>query len=746
MPTLEQLDAAMARAWRHVPVVQQLGGGDITFTDPVHPLRVTGTDAAVYQLRQRDGTLVALRCPLSDTFNSTHAVQYQAIERNSDLERDWLARSVTYHSEGVMLPRRGLRSEGKSVIAMEWIEGLMLLEAVEQACRIGHHSVLMELAQEWLSVAAEMKAIGFVHGDLSAENILVGSNGRIQLVDYDTSTWPGSPPVSPALGTPGFVHPRANLHTRVAHRDAFSALVIYVSLHALAVRPEIWNRARTQRGRSGQELLFSAWDLAHSGSSPIFAELHHTADQQVQAAVFTLAAACDGAPDTIPPLGMVADVANLDSPRAIGGVAIRDRTSLRDRRVARLDKGLVAGADRSPGGPAAPSSGKREDRAELIRRLQRAVMQEDGETIARVWPEVRGDRRVSAVAILAADILQRRFGKAIADALRVGDDRAIVSAVKEAERSGVAVTASTRRAARMGTRRIKLRERLAAAMSGNDRKALVEIALSAEIEELHPLDGQTSSAIGHALAASQLDWALRTGDDTEIAAIVRSDERLDTSRFDDAMRARVDLAMQRVRWVERVRSALRERDGRALEVAFQEDPGGARDPLGKGERSRAERMIERERATRRLNRAMADGSDEAVVAAINQVMASGAPLPTSAEWEKVRKAVEHILLIEALQEAAHTSPPDHVRLARLLPAARVLEREAPSLVTELDLDGLEETVLREAHRARLHDALAAGDDDAIAEAAYPDAFGTLASLDVELRRKVEQAVAAVRWR
>ncbi len=751
MPTLEQLDAAMSRPWLQVPAVQQLGGGHISLIDHGRPARVIGADAAVYQLRQSNGKVLALRCPLNDTFSEAHGVHYRALTVGGELERlglaaGWLVGDLRYFEEGLMVPRRAFRSSGHPVIAMEWIEGLTLLDTVQEACSTGHHQALATLAREWLSLVTGIGEAGFTHGDLSAENAIVRRDGRITLVDYDTCAWPGSAPVPTPPGTPGFVHPRANERTPAASKDAFAALIVYVSLRALAVHPRTWERARAQPGRTGQELLFNTRELADLQVSPIFAELFHLEDQRIHPLLSALSGVCTGAPDAVPPLELLAGRASEESDRTRKVDLKRARVIWANEGIARPGhgKGNERRSNQPPAAPALASIPAREDRrAALVQRLYQAVAVEDAEVVAEVWPELRGDPRISAIAILVADILQRRFGQIIAEALRRGDDKTIVASVQEAQDAGVAVTVSTRRAARAAARRIRLRERLAAAIEADDVMTLVALARWPRLEEIQPLDPRTSDALERAVAWMELDRALKAADDAAIARALESGATLDDSRLDDAARARIDLAVRRTEWLGTVRSALRSRDVKVLEAALQDVPTDVRDRLSQVERSRMERLIERERSVRRLHRALADRSDEAILDAVTTVMASGAPLPGSIDWEEVRGVVDRTSLFEAVREAAGTSPPDHARLARLLPAARLLSREFPVLAADLDIDELERCVLRASHLRRVLEALAGGNDEAIVAAALPDAFGAMGSLNAQQRARVEVAVARV---
>ena len=103
--------------------------------------------------------------------------------------------------------------------------------------------------------------------------------------------------------------------------------------------------------------------------------------------------------------------------------------------------------------------------------------------------------------------------------------------------------------------------------------------------------------------------------------------------------------------------------------------------------------------------------------------------------------VDRVSLADAIREAASSDPPDYARLARLLPAARAAMAEAPGgHQDDYDFGRLERDILRAAHLARLRDALANDDEAAIAAAADPDPYGTIASLTDAQRLRVARAM------
>ena len=206
-----------------------------------------------------------------------------------------------------------------------------------------------------------------------------------------------------------------------------------------------------------------------------------------------------------------------------------------------------------------------------------------------------------------------------------------------------------------------------------------------------------------------------------------------------AARQRLDLARSRIRWAEDVRAALRRRDGIALRRLLENPPPGAESHLTDVESRRIQRASTREAAVSRLERALREGPDREVVAALAEFESAGAPFPDVLDWTAVRGVVDRISLAEALRAAAAADPPDTAQLARLLPAARAALGDQ-GMPGEPDWAALEQSVLRAAHLARLREALAAGDDARIAFAAVPDPYGALSLLTPEERERVDGAL------
>jgi hypothetical protein len=187
------------------------------------------------------------------------------------------------------------------------------------------------------------------------------------------------------------------------------------------------------------------------------------------------------------------------------------------------------------------------------------------------------------------------------------------------------------------------------------------------------------------------------------------------------------------------RKALRLRDASALRGLLASAPAGAERRLTEVESRRILRLSMREAAVSRLERALREGPDREVVAALTEFESAGAPFSEVLDWTAVRGVVDRISLSEALRAAAAANPPDTARIARLLPAARAALSSGGD--DEPDWTALERSVLRAAHVARLRDAITADDDARIMAAAVPDPYSARALLSPDEQRRVETALA-----
>lgn len=128
------------------------------------------------------------------------------------------------------------------------------------------------------------------------------SQGHIRLIDYDGWFLPalsGRPPGE--LGHPNYQHPeRLSNGYYAANADAFSALVIYLSLLALRADPGLWSLYN-----SGENLLLKADDFTQPGQTPVWRSLQGSSDPDVRRLAADLAGFCQGSVANVPDLEAV---------------------------------------------------------------------------------------------------------------------------------------------------------------------------------------------------------------------------------------------------------------------------------------------------------------------------------------------------------------------------------------------------------------------------------------------------------
>lgn len=133
---------------------------------------------------------------------------------------------------------QGLRLDDNEVIpavVMDWIDGNTLSSYILENRE--NSSAINRLAAQFYDMCSVMRQESLAHGDLSSENIMVKSNGKMVLIDYDSFYAPtlSTQIKQSIIGTPGFQH-RQRAQQRYISYDAdfFSQQIIYLALLAIA--------------------------------------------------------------------------------------------------------------------------------------------------------------------------------------------------------------------------------------------------------------------------------------------------------------------------------------------------------------------------------------------------------------------------------------------------------------------------------------------------------------------------------
>ena len=251
------------------------------------PLVTSGQFAYVYKLKSMNGGGdFAVRCFRG--YLGDRDQRYRAIQ-----EHLWET-PVTYLSE-FSYAAEGILVSGNRfpILFMNWIDGPTLDLYIGEM--LHRREVLLHLSEEWLKLVHALRVAGIAHGDLQHGNIIV-EHGQLRLVDHDgifvpkMEGWTAS-----EVGHQHYQHPRREARHFDEKLDHFSSIVIYLSLLALAEKPELWQEYHDEN------LLFTKADFADPNASTLFQKIREIGPEHARLAD-ALASAVVGPPESVPSL------------------------------------------------------------------------------------------------------------------------------------------------------------------------------------------------------------------------------------------------------------------------------------------------------------------------------------------------------------------------------------------------------------------------------------------------------------
>jgi hypothetical protein len=150
---------------------------------------------------------------------------------------------------------------------MRWIDGQTLDTFLDKNFR--SPEVIQRLRTSFHEISTKLSGWGIAHGDLQSLNVLV-EGSQLRLIDYDGMYVPGMQEGNGTeIGHRHYQHPDRNRATFGPKMDRFSLISIYMSLSAIAERPEFYSKYRS----GGEAILFTANDYADPASSALFEDV-----------------------------------------------------------------------------------------------------------------------------------------------------------------------------------------------------------------------------------------------------------------------------------------------------------------------------------------------------------------------------------------------------------------------------------------------------------------------------------------
>ena len=228
------------------------------------PQAATGQSAVVFRAGL-GAQNVALRCFTRDV--PGQRARYQTL--HAYLMKSMPSYMVEFHYWDDEILVAG---ERYPLVQMGWADGMSLDKWVKN--HLKRSADLAKLAGTWLDIVNDMLRLNFAHGDLANDNCLV-KGSSIKLIDYDGCYIPPlAGEKSDELGNPHFQHPDRGGHY-AANIDAFSSLVIYLSLLALSKDSGLW------KFHTDRNLIFTKDDYQAPSRTAIWRELATIRDPQI---------------------------------------------------------------------------------------------------------------------------------------------------------------------------------------------------------------------------------------------------------------------------------------------------------------------------------------------------------------------------------------------------------------------------------------------------------------------------------
>lgn len=254
----------------------ELRMGEVELNQLGLPRACSGAFASVYKVNCSSGAK-AVRCflfPVSDQ-KERYEILARHLERNP-------ARCLAAFE--FLLPGIRIQSKDYPLLKMEWIEGPALHTFISRLLANEEESrkSIESLRLRFRATIAELRNCKVAHGDLQHGNIIISSEDRLVLVDYDGIFVPELIRFQSAeLGHPNYQHPkRAGKHFGL-YLDNFAGWLIDTSLLFLAEDPSLW-----QRFAGGDEsILFKRQDLLDPDRSALFKELGSHKSTKIKAAL-----------------------------------------------------------------------------------------------------------------------------------------------------------------------------------------------------------------------------------------------------------------------------------------------------------------------------------------------------------------------------------------------------------------------------------------------------------------------------
>lgn len=236
----------------------------------------SGNYGSIYKIKDENEKYFALKCFTRNSANLNE--RYLKISNylsNKAKGINFLAH-FRYYEDGIRT--RKSQNFFFPLLKMEWIDGITLNRFIQN--NLNDPKTLKRISENIVSEIQKLQEAGISHGDLAGDNIIVTDDGGVKLVDYDGMFIPDfKGRKSSEMGHADFQHPKRTADSFASKLDNFSVLILHLSLSALAVRPELWDK---YNGNDPDCLILRKKDFLNLNVSPAFKEISSMRNKKIK--------------------------------------------------------------------------------------------------------------------------------------------------------------------------------------------------------------------------------------------------------------------------------------------------------------------------------------------------------------------------------------------------------------------------------------------------------------------------------
>lgn len=236
----------------------------------------SGNYGSIYKIKDENDRFFALKCftRKSGNINERYLKISDYLSKNSNA-LNFLAH-FRYYQDGIKTRKN--KSYLFPLLKMEWMDGVTLNKYIDS--HINEPKILRKISENLVAEIGKLQSAGISHGDLAGDNIIINNGGDVKLVDYDGMFIPDfKGQRSTEMGHADFQHPSRNANSFSEKLDNFSALVIHLSLTALSLKPDLWDR---YNGDDPDCLILRKKDFMNLDVSPAFNEMMKIRNKKVK--------------------------------------------------------------------------------------------------------------------------------------------------------------------------------------------------------------------------------------------------------------------------------------------------------------------------------------------------------------------------------------------------------------------------------------------------------------------------------